>query len=45
MQKYFKKDIQVIFFLESGDTGLSANVYLNDMVIKLTELLGLIYLF
>ena len=28
------------FFLESRDTGLSANVYLKEMVIKLTVLLG-----
>ena len=30
----------MFFPLESRDTGLSANVYLKEMVIKLTVLLG-----
>ena len=29
-----------VFFMESRDTGLSANVYLNEMLIQLTVLLG-----
>ena len=40
-QKYFNQDRHAqFFFLESRDTGLSANVYLNEMVIKLSVLLG-----
>ena len=39
-KKYSIKDRTVLFFsLESRDTGLSANVYLNKGVKKLTVLL------
>ena len=41
-QKYLNKDRQVqFFFLESIDTGLSANVYLNEMVIKTNSAAGM----